>query len=74
MTTMFDSYATVTSTDVLRHLQQLEEPLKGKTVIHVNSTRAGNGDNGGIRPRELSVNSSIAGASDLNGIVTTWLG
>jgi trehalose synthase len=43
MTTMLDSYAAVTSRDVIRHLQQLAEPLKGKTVVHVNSTRVGGG-------------------------------
>jgi trehalose synthase len=43
MTTMLDSYAAVTGEDVIRHLQQLAEPLKGKSVIHVNSTRVGGG-------------------------------
>lgn len=43
MTTMLDSYAAVTSRDVIRHLQQLAGPLKGKTVVHVNSTRVGGG-------------------------------
>ncbi|MDD5267213.1 MAG: glycosyltransferase [Methylococcales bacterium] len=43
MTTMLDSYAAVTSKDVIRHLQQLAEPLKDKTVVHVNSTRFGGG-------------------------------
>ncbi len=43
MMTMLDSYAAVTSRDVIRHLQQLAAPLKGKTVVHVNSTRVGGG-------------------------------
>jgi len=43
MTTLLDSYAAVTSRDVVRHLQQLAEPLRGKTVVHVNSTRVGGG-------------------------------
>jgi trehalose synthase len=43
MTTMLDSYAAVTSKDVIRHLQQLAEPLRDKTVVHVNSTRVGGG-------------------------------
>lgn len=43
MTTMLDSYAAVTGEDVIRHLQQLAAPLKGKSVVHVNSTRVGGG-------------------------------
>jgi trehalose synthase len=43
MTTMLEAYAAVTGDDVIRHLQQLAELLKGKTVIHVNSTRVGGG-------------------------------
>jgi len=43
MTTMLDSYAAVTGEDVIRHLQQLAEPLKDKSVVHVNSTRVGGG-------------------------------
>lgn len=43
MTTMLDCYAAVTGEDVIRHLQQLAEPLKGKSVVHVNSTRVGGG-------------------------------
>jgi trehalose synthase len=40
---MLESYAAVTGADVIRHLQQLAELLKGKTVVHVNSTRVGGG-------------------------------
>jgi trehalose synthase len=43
MTSMLDCYAAVTGEDVIRHLQQLAEPLKGKSVVHVNSTRVGGG-------------------------------
>ena len=43
MTTMLENYAEVTGVDVLRHLQQLAELLKGKRVVHVNSTRVGGG-------------------------------
>lgn len=43
MTTILESYAAVTGADVIRHLQQLAELLKGKTVVHVNSTRVGGG-------------------------------
>jgi trehalose synthase len=43
MTTMLESYAEVTGRDVIRHLQQLAEPLRGKTLVHVNSTRLGGG-------------------------------
>jgi len=43
MTTMLDSYAAVAGADVIRHLRQLAEPLRGKTVVHVNSTRVGGG-------------------------------
>ncbi|MDD5462266.1 MAG: glycosyltransferase [Methylococcales bacterium] len=43
MTTMLESYAAVTGADVIRHLQQLAEILKDKTVVHVNSTRVGGG-------------------------------
>lgn len=43
MTTMLEAYAAVTGEDVIRHLQQLAGLLKGKTVVHVNSTRIGGG-------------------------------
>ncbi|MGZ4968004.1 MAG: glycosyltransferase [Methylobacter sp.] len=43
MTTMLEAYAAVTGADVIRHLQQLAKLLKGKTVVHVNSTRVGGG-------------------------------
>ncbi len=43
MTTLLESYAAVAGADVIRHLHQLAEPLQGKTVVHVNSTRVGGG-------------------------------
>ncbi len=36
-------YAEVAGEDVIQHLQQLAKPLKGKRIIHVNSTREGGG-------------------------------
>jgi trehalose synthase len=43
MTSMLECYAAVTGDDVIRHLQQLSRPLRGKTMLHVNSTRIGGG-------------------------------
>lgn len=43
MTSMLESYATVAGDDVMRHLEQLSTSLRGKTVVHVNSTRVGGG-------------------------------
>lgn len=43
MISMLESYTAVTGRDVIRHLQQLAEPLRGKTLVHVNSTRLGGG-------------------------------
>lgn len=43
MTTLLETYAAVSGEDVTRHLQQLAELLKGKSVVHVNSTRVGGG-------------------------------
>jgi trehalose synthase len=43
MTNMLDAYAAIAGADVIRHLRQLAEPLQGKTVVHVNSTRQGGG-------------------------------
>jgi trehalose synthase len=40
---MLESYAAVAGEDVINHLQQLAAPLKGKTMVHVNSTRVGGG-------------------------------
>ena len=38
-----DNYAAIAGGDVIRHLRQLSAPLKGMTVVHINSTRAGGG-------------------------------
>lgn len=43
MTSLLESYAAVTGDDVIRHLQQLSRSLRGKTWVHVNSTRVGGG-------------------------------
>jgi trehalose synthase len=40
---LLEDYAAVTSPDVIEHIQQLAAPLKGKRVVHVNSTRVGGG-------------------------------
>jgi len=40
---LLEDYAAVTSADVIEHIQQLAAPLKGKRVVHVNSTRIGGG-------------------------------
>ena len=38
-----DEYAKVTGSDVIDHLRQLAEPLRGMKLVHVNSTRSGGG-------------------------------
>lgn len=38
-----DDYAKVTGSDVIDHLRQLAEPLRGMKLVHVNSTRTGGG-------------------------------
>jgi trehalose synthase len=38
-----DEYAKVTGGDVIDHLRQLAEPLRGMKLVHVNSTRSGGG-------------------------------
>jgi trehalose synthase len=43
MTTMLEAYSHVVSQDVIRQLKQLTEPLQGKNVLHINSTRMGGG-------------------------------
>lgn len=43
MTMMLEAYAAVAGEDVIQHLQQLAGLLKGRTVVHVNSTRIGGG-------------------------------
>ncbi len=43
MSEFLDHYAEVAGQDVVNHLYQLAEPLKGMKVVHVNSTREGGG-------------------------------
>jgi trehalose synthase len=43
MTTSLKSYAPVAGEAVIQHLRQLARPLRGKKVVHVNSTRVGGG-------------------------------
>ena len=43
MNTTLDDYAEVTGRDVINHLRQLAQPLKGMRIVHVNSTRVGGG-------------------------------
>ena len=43
MTDMLTRYAAIVGDEVIDHLYQLAEPLKGMNVVHVNSTREGGG-------------------------------
>jgi trehalose synthase len=43
MSNLLDSYAAITGPDVIDHLRQMAELLRGAKVIHVNSTRVGGG-------------------------------
>ena len=43
MKTLLDSYAKIAGRDVVDHLCQLAVPLRGKQVLHINSTRVGGG-------------------------------
>jgi trehalose synthase len=43
MTEMLNQYARIVGTNVIDHLRQLAEPLKGMKIVHVNSTREGGG-------------------------------
>jgi len=40
---VLEEYAKVTGGDVIDHLRQLAEPLRGKKLVHINSTRSGGG-------------------------------
>lgn len=40
---MLDAYAEVTGQDVINHLRQLAQPLRGMRIVHINSTRVGGG-------------------------------
>lgn len=41
--TLLEQYAAVVGEDVIGHLRELARPLRGKRVVHVNSTRVGGG-------------------------------
>lgn len=41
--TTLEKYRAVAGSDVIEHLRQLAEPLRGMRVVHVNSTRVGGG-------------------------------
>jgi len=43
MSELLSRYADVTGEDVIDHLVQLAQPLRGRRVVHVNSTRVGGG-------------------------------
>ncbi|HER42946.1 MAG TPA: glycosyl transferase family 1, partial [Candidatus Eisenbacteria bacterium] len=43
MTSMLEQYADIVGWDVIDHLHQLVEPLRGIRVVHVNSTKKGGG-------------------------------
>lgn len=43
MSNTLDHYVKLTGLDVIEHLQQLAQPLKGLQLVHVNSTRVGGG-------------------------------
>ena len=43
MSELLTNYASIAGQDVIDHLQQLSEPLKGLKVLHVNSTKVGGG-------------------------------
>ncbi len=64
MTELITKYASITGQDVIDHLQQLAQPLKGLRVVHVNSTKVG----GGVA--EI-LHKMIPFMNEL-GIVTSW--
>jgi trehalose synthase len=43
MNNLLKQYGQITGEDVIDHLRQLAEPIKGMSVVHVNSTRTGGG-------------------------------
>lgn len=43
MISLLKTYASVIGEDIVSHLTQLSQPLRGMTVVHVNSTRQGGG-------------------------------
>ncbi len=43
MENMLDNYSAIVGSEVVDHLRQLAEPLKGMNIVHVNSTKEGGG-------------------------------
>ncbi|NQV41783.1 MAG: glycosyltransferase [Candidatus Marinimicrobia bacterium] len=43
MSTLIDSYTSITGPDVVEQLKQLAKPMQGMRVVHVNSTKEGGG-------------------------------
>ena len=43
---ILEQYTEIAGLDVVEHLRQLAQPLKGLHIVHVNSTRVG----GGVQP------------------------
>lgn len=43
MKNLLDEYSAVAGADVISHLRQLADPLRGLRVVHINSTRSGGG-------------------------------
>ncbi|MBN2480158.1 MAG: glycosyltransferase [Bacteroidales bacterium] len=43
MKTLLEQYATIVGSEVIDHLKQLANPLKGMKIIHINSTKEGGG-------------------------------
>jgi trehalose synthase len=43
MSNLLEAYAQAAGPDVIAHLRQLAEPMRGMKVVHVNSTRVGGG-------------------------------
>jgi trehalose synthase len=64
MEKLLDKYTLITGESIIHHLRQLSKPLKGKKVVHVNSTRVG----GGVA--EI-LNKLVPLMNDLD-IETTW--
>ena len=43
METLLEQYTKVVGNEVIDHLRQLSDPLKGVKVLHINSTKEGGG-------------------------------
>ncbi|MBU1404583.1 MAG: glycosyltransferase [Proteobacteria bacterium] len=64
MSSLLESYAAITGPDVIDHLRQLAESLRGTKVVHVNSTRIG----GGV----AEILEKLAPLSNELGLDTSW--